>query len=173
MLAEEFYVLEILQTSCTDAHSENSERAKGLGLPPLPVHEVLKAERCSLRLRQRRTLTQFHGFYDHGPRCQRSPLPTPSQCYGSPHNAYERSVNDGDEIRIYNQRGGMHARARVTDDVPPGTVGIRDGWLGLNTDGRRRVTPDEMVEILGFSGDQAGFDAEWKSRPPGLTASLR
>jgi anaerobic selenocysteine-containing dehydrogenase len=83
-------------------------------------------------------------------------------------------VNDGDAIRIYNQRGEMHARARVTDDVPPGTVWMRDGWLGLNTltDGAA-VIPDEMVEILGFSGDQAGFDAEWKSRPPGLTASLR
>lgn len=65
----------------------------------------------------------------------------PSQRDGSPHNAFERSVNDGDEIRIYNQRGGMHARARVTDDVPPDTVGIRDGWLGLNTDGRRRGDP--------------------------------
>jgi anaerobic selenocysteine-containing dehydrogenase len=107
-------------------------------------------------------------------RCQRSPLPTPSQRDGSPHNAFERRVNDGDTIRIYNQRGEMHARARVTDDVPPGTVWMRDGWLGLNTltDGAA-VIPDEMVEILGFSGDQAGFDAEWKSRPPGLTASLR
>jgi predicted molibdopterin-dependent oxidoreductase YjgC len=153
MLAGEFYVLEILRTSCTDAHSENSERAKGLGLPPLPVHEVLKVERHSLRLRQGRTLTQFHGFYDHG-RARPTLAPAdPSQRYGSPHNAFERSVNDGDAIRIYNQRGEMHARARVTDDVPPGTVWMRDGWLGLNTlTYGATVIPDEMVEIFGFYG---------------------
>lgn len=47
-----------------------------------------------------------------------------------------------------------------------------DGLGSILMDGGA-VPPDEMVEILGFSGDQAGFDAEWKSRPPGLTASLR
>jgi predicted molibdopterin-dependent oxidoreductase YjgC len=173
MLTEEFYVLEILRTSCTDAHSENSEQAKGLGLPPLPVHEVLKVERYSLRLRQGRTLTQFHGFYDHGRALPTLALPTPSQRDGSPHNAFEPSVNDGDAIRIYNRRGEMHARARVTDDVPSGTVWMRDGWLGLNTltDGAA-VIPDEMVEIFSFFGGRRALTLGWKSWPPGLTASL-
>src|ERR1700732_1485905 len=71
----------------------------------------------------------------------------------SPDDALERSMNDGDAILIYNQRGEMHARARVTDDVPPGTVWMRDGWLGLNTlTYGATVIPDEMVEIFGFSG---------------------
>ena len=43
-----------------------------------------------------------------------------------------RGLKDGDAIRIYNERGEMHARAQVTDDVPPGTVWMRDGWIGLN-----------------------------------------
>jgi anaerobic selenocysteine-containing dehydrogenase len=41
-------------------------------------------------------------------------------------------VKDGDPIRVYNERGEMHARAHVTEDVPAGTVWMRDGWLGLN-----------------------------------------
>jgi hypothetical protein len=48
----------------------------------------------------------------------------------------------------------------VTDDIPPGTVWMRDGWLGLNTltDGAA-VIPDEAVDTFGFSGGQASFDA--------------
>ena len=73
---------------------------------------------------------------------------------------------DGDAIRVYNQRGAMRARARVTDNVPPGTVWMRDGWLGLNTltDGTA-VIPDKVVEIFGFSGGQASFDAAVEVAP--------
>jgi anaerobic selenocysteine-containing dehydrogenase len=138
-----------------------SDRARQLGLPPLPVHQDLPAAPQALRLRQGRTLTQFHGFYDHG-----RALPTLAEAdpeprlWISPEDASRRGVNDGDPIRVYNERGEMHARAHVTDDVPPGTVWMRDGWLGLNslTDGGA-VIPDEAVEIFGFSGGQASFDA--------------
>ena len=94
-----------------------SERAKGLGLPPLPMHEDPTAAPYSLKFCQGRTLTQFHGFYDHG-----RALPTLAAADPEPSlwisldDAAERGVKDGDAIRIYNQRGEMHARARVTDD---------------------------------------------------------
>jgi anaerobic selenocysteine-containing dehydrogenase len=144
-----------------------SERAKALGLPPLPVHEDLIAARHPLRFRQGRTLTQFHGFYDHG-----RALPTLAAADPEPSlwisldDAAARGVKDGDAIRIYNQRGEMHARARVTDDVPPGTVWMHDGWLGLNTltDGAA-VIPDEAVDTFGFSGGQASFDAAVEVAP--------
>jgi anaerobic selenocysteine-containing dehydrogenase len=144
-----------------------SERAKALGLPPLPMHEDLIAARHPLRFRQGRTLTQFHGFYDHG-----RALPTLAAADPEPSlwisldDAAARGVKDGDAIRIYNQRGEMHARARVTDDVPPGTVWMRDGWLGLNTltDGAA-VIPDEAVDTFGFSGGQASFDAAVEVAP--------
>ena len=138
-----------------------SERAKELGLPPLPVHEDLKAARHPLRFRQGRTLTQFHGFYDHGRALPTLAAADPEPAlWISPDDAIERGIKDGGVIRVYNQRGEMHARARVTDDVPAGTVWMRDGWLGLNTltDGTA-VLPDEAVDIFGFSGGQASFDA--------------
>jgi anaerobic selenocysteine-containing dehydrogenase len=138
-----------------------SERARGFGLPPLPVHEEPMTAQYPLRFRQGRTLTQFHGFYDHG-----RALPTLAAAdpepwlWISPDDAVERGVTDGGTIRVYNQRGEMQARARVTDDIPPGTVWMRDGWLGLNTltDGTA-VIPDEAVDVFGFSGGQASFDA--------------
>jgi len=138
-----------------------SARAQQLGLPPLPVYEDLPAARQALRLRQGRTLTQFHGFYDHGRALPTLAAADPEpRLWISPDDASSRRVKDGDPIRVYNERGEMHARALVTGDVPPGTVWMRDGWLGLNTltDGGA-VIPDEAVEIFGFSGGQASFDA--------------
>jgi len=48
----------------------------------------------------------------------------------------------------------------VTERIPPGTVWMRDGWLGLNdlTAGSS-VIPDTAVDAFGFSGGQAAFDA--------------
>jgi anaerobic selenocysteine-containing dehydrogenase len=144
-----------------------SERAKRLGLSPLPVHEDLLAQGFPLRFRQGRTLTQFHGFYDHGRALPTLAAADPEpSLWIAPDDAAARGVKNGDAIRIYNQRGEMPARARVTDEVAPGTVWMRDGWLGLNTltDGAA-VLPDEAVDIFGFSGGQASFDAAVEVAP--------
>jgi hypothetical protein len=55
----------------------------------------------------------------------------------------------------------MKARAHVTARIPAGTVWMRDGWDGLNrlTSGTA-VLPDAAVEMFGFSGGQAAFDAK-------------
>ena len=54
----------------------------------------------------------------------------------------------------------MRARARVTPHVPEGTVWMRDGWAGLNdlTSGEPAI-PDAAVDVSGFSGGQASFEA--------------
>lgn len=138
-----------------------SERARALGLPPLPVYEDLPRSRYPLTFRQGRTLTQFHGFYDHG-----RALPTLARAdpepflWISPQDAVARGVQDGVPIRLYNQRGEWQARARVTPKVPPGTVWMRDGWEGLNrlTSGEACI-PDAAVDLFSFSAGQASFDA--------------
>jgi anaerobic selenocysteine-containing dehydrogenase len=138
-----------------------SERAKALGLPPLPVHEDLPASAYPLAFRQGRTLTHFHGFYDHG-----RALPSLAEIdpepvlWISPADAAQRHVADGSAIRLFNERGEMRARARVTDAIDAGTVWMRDGWEGLNslTSGRA-VVPDDAVDIFPFGAGQASFDA--------------
>ena len=139
-----------------------SLRAQALGLPPLPVFEPLPTSPYPLAFRQGRTLTQFHGFYDHG-----QALPTLARLdaepwlWISPADAALRGLQDGAAIRIYNQRGEFQARARVTERIPPGTVWMRDGWDGLNrlTSGAPCI-PDEAVDTFAFSAGQAAFDAE-------------
>ena len=139
-----------------------SERAAAIGLPALPVHDELPGSAFPLTLRQGRTLTQFHAFYDHG-----RALPTLAKAdpepelWVAPSDAAARGVSDGAMIRIRNERGDMKARARVTPRIPAGVVWMRDGWDGLNhlTSGTA-VVPDAAVDLFGFSGGQAAFDAK-------------
>ncbi|HYL89310.1 MAG TPA: molybdopterin-dependent oxidoreductase [Burkholderiales bacterium] len=139
-----------------------SEQAQKLGLPTLPRYQPLAESRdFPLAFRQGRTLTQFHAFYDQGRALPMLARLDPSpQLWLSPTDAASRGVADGAAIRIYNPRGEMRCRAHVTDRVPAGTVWMRDGWMGVNalTSGAS-VLPDEAVEVFGFSGGQAGFDA--------------
>ncbi|MGH7354618.1 MAG: molybdopterin-containing oxidoreductase family protein [Candidatus Rokuibacteriota bacterium] len=138
-----------------------SERARALGLPALPVHEEPGPSAYPLAFRQGRTLTQFHGFYDHG-----RALPTLAQADPEPvlwiavADAEKREIDDGGRIRIFNERGAFAARARVTTRIPSGTVWMRDGWDGLNllTSGGP-VIPDGAVDAFGFGAGQASFAA--------------
>ena len=139
-----------------------SERAHSLGLPALPVHDEAPASAFPLALRQGRTLTAFHGFYDHG-----RALPTLARAdpepyvWMSPTDAFARGVTDGAGVRLHNERGAMLARARVTDKIPAGTLWMRDGWAGLNalTSGAP-VLGDAAVDIFAFSAGQASFEAQ-------------
>ena len=147
-----------------------SEQAERLGLPPLPSHDTPASQEprtgpagrtYSLALTQGRTLTHFHGFYNNGRElptlARRESEPT---LWISPADAAIRNVADGAAIRIFNERGDLLARARVTDRIPAGTVWMRDGWPNLNrlTSGAP-VLPDAAVDLFAFSAGQATFDA--------------
>jgi len=138
-----------------------SESALRVGLPPLPVHQDLPNSPYPLALRQGRTLTHFHGFYDHGRAlpslAKLDPVP---RLWISAPDATSRGLHDGAPIRVYNERGEFQAYAQVTARIPSGTVWMRDGWEGLNrlTSGALAI-PDEAVDIFPFSAGQAAFDA--------------
>ncbi|MFQ5972534.1 MAG: hypothetical protein ACE5Q3_09385 [Alphaproteobacteria bacterium] len=59
-----------------------------------------------------------------------------------------------------NHTNEFRARARVTAKVPPGVVWMRHRWAGLNglTSGDALI-PDAALDLFGFSGGQAAFDA--------------
>jgi anaerobic selenocysteine-containing dehydrogenase len=139
-----------------------SERARSLGLPALPVYQGADAQAAyPLRLCNGRTLTHFHSFYDRGralPSLARAD-PEP-RLWISLEDAAGRGIAEGGGIRIFNERGEMRARAHVTGRIPRGTVWIRDGWEGLNTlTSGAPVLPDAAVDLFGFSGGQADFEA--------------
>ena len=144
-----------------------SSRAEALGLPALPVHEPPSPARYPLTLRQGRTLGHFHGFYDHGRALPSLAALEPEPVlWISPGDAAARGLAEGARIRVFNERGAMEARARVTDRVPACTVWMRDGWEGLNrlTSGEACL-PDAAVDVFGFSAGQAAFDAAVEVAP--------
>jgi len=144
-----------------------SERAVSLGLPGLPVFEAPAESSYPLTLRQGRTLTAFHGFYDHGRALPSLAKADPEPVlWISPDDAAARGIADGAIIAMRNERGEMHCRAHVTAKIPAGTVWMRDGWSDLNTlTSGEAVIPDAAVDALGFSAGQAAFDARVEVTP--------
>src|SRR5262252_5930222 len=138
-----------------------STRAAALGLPPLPVYEGAPETAPSLALAQGRTLTHFHSFYDHG-RALPSLVkldPEPA-VWIAPADAAARQIEDGQKVRLVNERGVLEARAQVTERVPAGTVWMRDGWTGLNClTSVEACIPDAAVDLFPFAAGQAAFTA--------------
>ncbi len=140
----------------------HSARAEAAGLPPLPDHEPAAESDAPLTLAPGRTLTQFHAFYDHGRAlpllAARDPGP---ELWISSDDAGRRGVSDGGAVRVFNRLGAFETRARVTADVPPGTVWIRDGTEGLNhvTSGAPAL-PQAALDLFPFTVGQARYDAE-------------
>jgi anaerobic selenocysteine-containing dehydrogenase len=138
----------------------SSQRAVELGLPALPI-PAEPAPVGGLALRNGRTLTHFHGFYDHGralPSLARAdPEPV---VWIAPDDAAARGIEDGAQVEIASPHGRSLLRAMVTDRVPPGTMWSRSGWEQLN-----RLTsdepslPDAAVGLFSFSAGQAAYAA--------------
>lgn len=151
-----------------------SQQLADLGLPPLPVHEGAEAPvGFPLVLTQGRTLHHFHSFYNSGQVLPSlAKLENGPTLWLSPADAVARRIADDDEIRVYNERGELAAHARVTDEMPAGTVWMRDGWTGLNrlTAGEA-VLPDTAVDLFGFTVGQSTFEAFVEVEPRGNSAA--
>ncbi|KVO75033.1 molybdopterin oxidoreductase [Burkholderia ubonensis] len=81
---------------------------------------------------------------------------------GQPHldihpvDADARGIADGDVVRIFNDRGSMQARARITDRARAGlVVGLSIWWKKLSPDGRNanEVTSQALTDL----GNSATF----------------
>lgn len=139
-----------------------SERARLAGLSPLPSYTAPADEKYPLHFCQGRTLTAFHSFFDEG-----QALPTLAkantepQLWIHPQDAQQRNIASDTPIVITNQRGQFEAKAHVTDDILPGVVWMRDGWVGVNrvTSGAPIVTLAANDIVPGIPGGQATYDA--------------
>jgi anaerobic selenocysteine-containing dehydrogenase len=69
-----------------------------------------------------------------------------------PDDAQPRGIGDGDLVRIFNDRGSMTARARVTERAREGVVvGLSIWWKKLAPDGRNanEVTSQALSDMGG------------------------
>lgn len=139
-----------------------SERARQAGLSALPSYTAPHKEDYPLRFCQGRSLSAFHAFFDEG-----QALPTLAKAntgpelWIHPQDARCRNIQSGSPIVIINERGRFEARARVTDDILPGAVWMRDGWMGVNrvTSGAPTVALAANDIVPGIPGGQATYDA--------------
>jgi anaerobic selenocysteine-containing dehydrogenase len=51
-----------------------------------------------------------------------------------PLDAEARGINDGDEVRVFNDRGWIHLTAMMNGDLPAGVVAGRLDWAKLTPD---------------------------------------
>ena len=139
-----------------------SEQAAELGLPPLPLAaEAPINVPYPLVLSYGRTLTHFHGFYDHG-----NALPTLKSRGEKPTvwinklDAESRAIQNRDKVRLYNNQGEFFAQVKVTDNIQAGALWIRDGWYGLNAlSSSEACIPDEATALFPFGAGQAAYEA--------------
>jgi len=63
-------------------------------------------------------------------------------------------------VRVYNRRGSFETTARVTEQMSPGVVWMRDGCIGLNrvTSGAR-VLPETALGLFHFTVGQSEYEA--------------
>jgi anaerobic selenocysteine-containing dehydrogenase len=69
-----------------------------------------------------------------------------------PADAQVRDIVDGDQVRIFNDRGSMQARVRVTDKAREGlVVGLSIWWKKLAPDGRNanQLTSQALTDLGG------------------------
>jgi anaerobic selenocysteine-containing dehydrogenase len=154
-----------------------SERAASVGLPALPGYtdssftapDDALAARFPLQLGQGRTINHFHSFYDQGralpalAKLEREP-----ELWVHPLDAADRGLAPDGDAEIFNDGGALRVRLRVTEDVRPGVVWLRDGWFGLNhlTSGAGALDASQvdLVDAARIPGGQSGFDARVELR---------
>ncbi len=73
--------------------------------------------------------------------------------YIHPDTALNENLFDRARARIFSPRGSIEARVEVTDDVPPGTVMIYEGWWNYSGAAVNKLTPGRLTDM----GDQAAL----------------
>ena len=113
-----------------------AEHLEALGLDPLPTFEpatespagdAALAARFPLLLMTPKTPLHFlNSSYANLPRHLRAESEPRLDVH--PADAESRGIADGDPVRVFNDRGTIHLRARVADRVRPGVVAVPFGW---------------------------------------------
>ncbi len=145
-----------------------SEKIAGFGYDDCPGHPVWlepkewlgnigQAKRHPLHMISNQPRTRLHGQNDAGGPSRASKIKGREPVWLHPDDAAAREIQDGEIVRIFNDRGAVLAGAVVTDRVTPGVIQLSTGaWYdptepgGLDKHGNPNVlTRDEGTSKLG------------------------
>jgi len=92
-----------------------SQRALSRGLSPFPIYRRQHDEK-RLRLLsttyQMTISSQYHNVYN-----KIDPF-----LYMNPEDAARRNIQDGEYVEVFNERGKIRTKIKITEDIPPGVV---------------------------------------------------
>jgi anaerobic dimethyl sulfoxide reductase subunit A len=120
----------------------------GLGaIPPIPTWTPeTRDARHPLRLVTPKSRARTHSIHDNQPVLARADR---DDVWLHPLDAGARGIEDGQRVRVFNERGATELVVRVTDRIAPGVVCIKEGaWFALDAEGRdtrgcsNMLTPD-------------------------------
>lgn len=134
-----------------------SEVLSRAGLDPLPTYEPVRqtgGEQYPLRLltskSSRNFLNSSHAGVTRSIQAEGKPL-----LRMHPEDASRRGIHDEEMVRVFNQRGSMLVRVKVTDSVRAGIVAMSHGWWASKMPGQssaNALTSDGLTD-LGGGGD--------------------
>ncbi len=129
-----------------------SRRAVERDLSPFPEYRRFSGK-YSLRLltpTYRMTITsQYHNTYGM----------IDPYLYISPEDARGRGISEGDEVEVFNDRGRVRTRVKVSEDVPRGVVLLYKAfWVSLLGWNANFLTTDETVQNY---GNASAYHSTW------------
>ena len=118
--------------------------------PPAEVANAGLAERFPLALITPKTHLFLNSTFANRDARQHSAQPSP-EVVVSPRDAERRGIEDGCEVRVFNDRGAFTCTARVSDDARPGVVVAPMGWWNSDYQGGRsaQATTSELLTAEG------------------------
>ena len=118
--------------------------------PPAEVADAALAERFPLALVTPKTHLFLNSTFANGTARQHSAQPSP-EVVVSPADAAARGIEDGVEVRVFNERGSFTCAARVSDDARPGVLVAPMGWWNADYPGGRsaQATTPELLTAEG------------------------
>lgn len=75
-----------------------------------------------------------------------------------PKDAESRRINDGERVRIFNDRGSFEAKARVSDAVRPGVVVAPSIWWNRYSPGGHNSNATTSTKLTDLGGGATFFD---------------
>jgi len=140
-----------------------SEALAGQGLDPLPGYtpareshggdQALRARYPLSLVTAKSALHFLNSSYANMPRQLRAEKEPLAEIHSI--DATERTIADGDLVRIFNDRGTLQLRARVGDGVVPGMIAVPSGWWASLSPGgssANALTADGLSD-MGGGGD--------------------
>lgn len=140
-----------------------SETIAGFGYADCPPHPTWMepyerlgtpaAERFGLHLVSNQPTTRLHSQFDHSDHSRDAKIHDREPARMHPSNANERGLNDGDAIRIWNDRGSCLAGLSIDDAIAPGCVQLATGaWFDPDGSGMcKHGNPNVLTADRGTS----------------------